>query len=102
MLLLRYIPLRNQSRLIGPCLVEERLVRVLHVHAGSPLPGRHLTHMVQDRLITQGPVEVRLVRVLLVPAGRPLPGHHLAHVVYGPHTVRGSSHGLRQPREALL
>ena len=102
LLLIRYIPLRNQSRLIRQCLVEGRLVRVLPVHAGSPLPGHHLTHMVQDRLITQGPVEARLVRVLLVPAVRPLPSHHLAHVVYGPHTVRGFSHGLHQPREALL
>ena len=102
LLLIRYIPLRNQSRLIRPCLVEGHLVRVLHVHAGSPLPGCHLTHMVQDRLITRGPVEVRLVLVLLVPAGRPLTGHHFTHMVYGPHTVRSSPHGLRQPLEALL
>ena len=35
LLLLRYIPLRNQSRLIRRYPVEGRLVRALHIHAGS-------------------------------------------------------------------
>ena len=44
----RYIPLRNQSRLIGRGLVGGRLVRVLLVPAELPLPGQHLALVVHS------------------------------------------------------
>ena len=43
----RYIPLRNQSRLIGRGLVWGRLVRVLPVSAEFPLLGQHLVLVVR-------------------------------------------------------
>ena len=101
LLLIRYIPLRNQSRLIRQCLVEGRLVRVLPVHAGSPLPGHHLTHMVQDRLITQGLVGVRLGLVSLLLVERLLPGCHFARMLEGFHSFRGAPHEPLQPVESL-
>ena len=101
LLLLRYIPLRNQSRLIGWRPVEGCLVRIPHVHAGSALPTHHFSHMVQDRLVTQGLVGVRLGLVSLLLVERLLPGCHFARMLEGFHSFRGAPHELLQPVESL-
>ena len=99
--LLRYIPLRNQSRLIRWRPVEGCLVRVPHVHAGSALPTHHFSHMVQDRLVTQGLVGVRLGLVSLLLVERLLPGCHFACMLEGFHSFRGAPHEPLQPVESL-